>query len=187
MSVDDTAVERMEKQPPATISADVQIEDSGKEIKKKKAMECCKKVMGVVGSHLGLGLVVALYTGLGGIIFEHLETTNEKNTCIETFNKYVEAENDTLSRLWEMNIQNLEEFDTKTAFKKVLEKFRDRTVSIGYDGTNCSRMGEDGGTAFKWSFSGSLMFAVTVITTVGKLEYYQVLPLYKMWVFVRAS
>ena len=32
----------------------------------------------------------------------------------------------------------------------------------------CLIMGEEGGPEYKWSYAGSLLFAVTVITTIGE-------------------
>ena len=55
-------------------------------------------------------------------------------------------------------------------FEKVLRDFRSQVIDLNYDGKNCTIMGEPGGPGFKWSFSGSLLFAVTVITTIGKSE-----------------
>jgi hypothetical protein len=161
----------MDKQPPkviTTVTTDVMVVDSVKEVKRKRVLGCCKKFFRILFSHLGLFALVVLYTCVGGFIFEHLETTNEKNICIKQFNKYIEAENDTIGRLWEVSTQGLDEYDTKISFKRILEKFRDRAVSIEYAGTNCTMMGEEGGTAFQWSWAGALMFSVTVITTIGR-------------------
>ena len=36
----------------------------------------------------------------------------------------------------------------------------------------CLIMGEEGGPEYKWSYAGSLLFAVTVITTIGEFMPY---------------
>ena len=36
-----------------------------------------------------------------------------------------------------------------------------------YDGRNCSLMGTPDGVQYSWSFVGSMLFAITIYTTVG--------------------
>ena len=86
--------------------------------------------------------------------------------------KYFPMENATVSKLWgiasSFNTDDDEEL-ALAAFKEQIQKFRDDVRALKYDGSNCSMMGEEGGPAYQWSFPGSLLFSITVFTTIGIL------------------
>jgi len=87
-------------------------------------------------------------------------------------NKYFPLENTTVSKLWgiasSFNTDD-DEDQALAAFKLQIQKFRDDVQALGYDGSNCSLMGEAGGPEYKWNFPGSLLFSITVFTTIGML------------------
>jgi potassium channel subfamily K protein len=135
---------------------------------------CCKKFVKFMFSHIGLMIMVVAYSVAGGFIFEHLEATNEKQECVKAMNKYFPMENSTVIKLWEVAKIFCDDKDddekaeqANVEIQKLLEKFRDDVLELGYGGTNCTSMGEPGGPGFQWSFSGALLFSVTVITTIG--------------------
>jgi len=88
----------------------------------------------------------------------------------QTMNKYVPMENATVSKLWNIastyNTDDDEEM-ALAAFRMQVQKYRDDVKALRYDGSNCSMMGEEGGPDYKWSFPGSLLFSITVVTTIG--------------------
>ncbi|XP_074650138.1 TWiK family of potassium channels protein 7-like [Tubulanus polymorphus] len=166
-SVHNRNLDRMEKQPPPTMPPpDVAVTDTGKEQKRKKCIGVCKKFLKFLFSHVGLFLMVCLYSVMGGFIFEHLEKTNEKSECFNKYDKYVIQENDTTNRLYDITQQGNDEYDTKVSMVKVLQRFRHNVVALDLD-VNCSLLGEPGGISNKWSWAGSLMFSVTVVSTIG--------------------
>lgn len=156
------------------------------ENEKEKDGKCgkrCKTVLKHLFSHIGITGMVIAYSVIGGFIFQHLEETNEKQECIQTMEKYEPMENKTVENIWEISKVYADEYlrtvgeeaeklrvTAISEFEKVLDEFQANVLELGYDGKNCTNMGETGGPGFKWSFAGSLLFAVTVITTIGKFE-----------------
>ena len=137
---------------------------------KRARMEFCKRSAKVILKNVFLCLLVTLFAIAGGVIFQHLENTNERQECIETMNKYIPMENQTAHSLWQISTSFTDEDDVDLAvneFRKQVQTFRDNVLALKYDGSNCTAMGEEGGPKYMWSFSGSLLFAVTVFTTIG--------------------
>ena len=129
---------------------------------------------------VALILLVTLYAFAGGWIFQHLESTNEKQECFEKMNKYQPMVNETVDQIWATISSYRNPGDAEAAieaFQKQLSTFRDRTLSIGYDGTDCSSLGEVNGTTLKWSLPGAVLFSITVFTTVGEFWIKKILPL----------
>lgn len=138
---------------------------------RRRRIEYCKKSSKFILTNVGLGLVMVIYTIVGAIVFQKLETTNEKESCTASMNKYEPLENQTANDLWSMassyTLGGDGYDDELSSIEQIVIEFRKKVLDLGYDGTNCSSLGEEGGPQFKWSFSGSVLFAVTVFTTVG--------------------
>ena len=148
--------------------------DDEKEKKAKRARigACCKKTLKFLFSHLGMSIMVVGYSVAGGLIFEHLEKPNEKTECTKAQEKYYPAENNTISKLWEIsNTRSGDREYVMEGYERVLQKFREDVLDLGYDGEDCDLMGQTGGPGYKWSFAASLLFSVTVTTTIGEYEF----------------
>ncbi len=148
----------------------------GNEQTKNGFANCCKKFTKFMFSHIGLCGMVIAYCVAGGFIFAHLEQTNEKQECTKAMDKYHPMANNTVNKLWEVGKTFCDKKDddenVDNALKeigKLVIQFRNDVLELGYDGTNCTAMGEEGsGVGYQWSFPGALLFSVTVVTTIGK-------------------
>ena len=131
-----------------------------------------RSVISLFASTVGVFVLVVLYTVAGGYIFEYLETTNEQNECFEASAVYHPMENATAENLWTIGQSLTAPYDesyAKDEFRTMLKRFRDDVLALGYDGSDCARMGTAGGPAYRWWYGGAVLFSVTVYTTVGML------------------
>ena len=125
------------------------------------------KVLRVVLSNIAVFLTIIAYSALGGYVFEYLEIDNERKECIKRRNTFMPKRHEAIDRLVSISGQGLDINATTDSFEKILDIFSKDTLVIQYDWTNCNLIGREGGTEAQWSWVGSTMFAVTVITTVG--------------------
>ena len=132
-----------------------------------------KRVSKFIFSHVGLVTMVVIYSVAGAFLFELLEQHEEAKNCQE--GKGQEATNivnlkSTLLTYIQFNISTNAADTSKdnetVANQKIedwLTDFRDQVLDVSstyrYTGQDCSTS--------KWNFAGSLLFAITVITTIG--------------------
>jgi len=57
-------------------------------------------------------------------------------------------------------------------YTDVLRAFSLSVLDIGYNvSKNCSQLGMEDGPQYSWSLVGSIMFAMTITTTIGMVVY----------------
>ncbi|XP_013083299.2 TWiK family of potassium channels protein 18-like [Biomphalaria glabrata] len=131
--------------------------------RKSRCKHCCRKLAAFIFSHIGLCSLVVGYSIMGGFLFQYLEATDEMKERINVLN----TRSYSVMKLWNMtNDLNILYKENWTAMAEViLLEFQNnvyRSVKErGWDGRD--ETDED----MQWSFSGSLLYSVTVITTIG--------------------
>ena len=138
-----------------------------------------KNVAKLLLSHIGLVGLVVVYAVAGGFLFELLEQHQEKLNCQEAQSEqaveitklkqklvsYVQY-NTTTSTLTTLTYSTARDNET-IAYSKIrsmLYDYRDFIITTGakhrYYGDDCSVIN-------KWTYPNSLLFAITIITTIG--------------------
>ena len=140
-----------------------------------KARRCLKKTTKFLFSHIGLVGLVVIYAVAGGFLFQLLEERQEKLNCQENQGDQI-LQITKLKRNLVSYIQNNATPTTTTMNRKdnettaiakinsMLFDYRDFILRTNSKyrtyGDNCSVIN-------KWTFANSLLFAITIITTIG--------------------
>jgi len=143
------------------------------EFETSKARQCLKKTTKFLFSHIGLVGLVAVYAVAGAFLFQLLEIRQDKYNCLE-YQGNLNTEVTTLKQ----NIVNYilnnatptgiyPQDNATVAYTKIgamLYSYRNYVIqsSAKYrsSGDNCSIVN-------KWTYANSLLFAITIFTTIG--------------------
>jgi len=146
------------------------------ELETSKTRQCFKKTTKFLFSHIGLVGLVVIYAVAGAFLFQLLEIREEKYLCLE-----IQGDQNTEITKLKQEIVNYiqnnatptttysssQKDNTTVAFEKIGQMLLDyRTYIIGVSskqqtyGDNCSIVN-------KWTYPNSLLFAITIITTIG--------------------
>ena len=134
---------------------------------RQSVVGCCKKMMAFLFSHIGLAGMVVAYSIMGGFLFKWLEAPYEATEKLAILGR----KEDEIQKIYSLAMLVKSDKIDKDNFTMVLrEIFLDFqelvTVAVkdkGWDGKDTTDE-----TALQWSFAGALLYAVTVITTIGK-------------------
>ncbi|CAL1541455.1 unnamed protein product [Lymnaea stagnalis] len=131
--------------------------------KKSNCRKCCRKVTAFIFSHVGLGSLVVAYSIMGGFLFQWLEATDEMLERISV----TKTRTNSVMKLWNMTreLNILYEKNWTAMADEILREFQasmyESVKERGWDGR------DENNEDMQWSFSGSLLYSVTVITTIG--------------------
>jgi len=120
-----------------------------------------KQFLTFLFSNIGLCSVVVAYSILGGFVFRRLEAPNE----IEKRHFVASVRTKIAFDIWNLTqtVMILHEPNFTVLTEKILVNFQNEILEAKRTGWD----GQDGAVAPQWSFAGSLLYAVTVITTIG--------------------
>ena len=141
-----------------------------------KNRECLKKTTKFLFSHIGLVGLVVVYAVAGGFLFQLLETRQERINCQE---KVAEHQTE-ITQLKQRIVQYVENNATPTdsrpthqidnttiAFEKIHRMLLDYRDFIIRSSGKFRTYNDDCSLVNKWTFPNSLLFAITIITTIG--------------------
>ena len=145
-------------------------------IEPSKARDCLRKTTKFLFSHIGLVGLVVVYAVAGGFLFQLLEIRQEKIYCQEQQaeqSKEINQLKQEIVHYIQKNatpteFRSANEIDNTTiAFEKIhrmILNYRDFVIkaSVKY-----RSYGDDCSTVNKWTYPNSLLFAITIITTIG--------------------
>ena len=141
---------------------------------------CVRAFLAFLFSTVGLTFLLICYSVVGGLVFMRLESANENRTAAaaERRNRTADAmerlRREHLAQLWNMTLGlNVLYPDVWMAEADVILRNYSTlvytyTTVMGWADAGSARRDDDN----QWSFAGSLLYAVTVITTIGRLYVY---------------
>lgn len=138
---------------------------------RQKCINCLKKMAAFLFSHIGLAAMVVAYSIAGGFLFKWLEAPFEVKTklAIKSWKE------DKITEIWQSAVELKKNPDFKKknftdSVADILIQFQTEVTAAvkdsGWDGKDST-----GTRDVQWSFAGALLYAVTVITTIGELHY----------------
>ncbi|CAF0798257.1 unnamed protein product [Rotaria sp. Silwood1] len=146
------------------------------ELEPSKTQQCLKKTTKFLFSHIGLVGLVVVYAVAGGFLFQLLEERQEKFNCQEAQSKQVTEINKLKQKLVnyiQKNTTSSITFSTVAkdnatiAYAKIgsmLYEYRQFIIDVSpkyqYYIADCGRVRQ-------WTYANSLLFAITIITTIG--------------------
>lgn len=145
--------------------------------RQKKVINCCKKGIAFLFSHIGLCSLVVGYCILGGIIFKALEGDNE----IEQKKEIRELRQNFTEKIYRLAFETTLTKGSREVFIKevneILKNFsvmiHKQTKEAGWDGKEIKMVTNEFEEPMEpepeqWSYPSSLLYAITVMTTIGK-------------------
>jgi len=129
----------------------------------ERCKNCCKSFTTLIFSRVGLCLLVVAYAFGGGVVFQFLEASSEE----ASINKVQQHLNLTVEKLFERSINApfLYEQNWTSMAKIILEEYQKNIVRQTKRGYQGERLADD---TKQWNFPGAILYAITVITTIGK-------------------
>jgi hypothetical protein len=129
----------------------------------EQCKNCCKSLTTFIFSRVGLCLLVVAYAFGGGVVFQYLEGPHE-GRITEGVQRRL---NITVEKLFNRSEQSKVLYKTNwtTMARQILEDYQQELVRQTKRGHQGERFDDDDK---QWTFPGAILYAITVITTIGK-------------------
>jgi hypothetical protein len=131
----------------------------------ERCKNCCKSLTTFIFSRVGLCLLVAAYAFGGGVVFQFLEAPYEG-----LFTESVQQRlNITVEKLFNSSEKSkvLYRSNWTAMAREILEDYQRELVQQTKRGYQGERFDDD---IKQWTFAGAILYAITVITTIGKIH-----------------
>ena len=162
------SLEKKEKTRGSIVSIDQTNREDTLLHKRIKRMEqfknCCKKFTSFFFSRVGLCFVVVGYVVIGGFIFQKIEGKDELTENFEILSKT----DNLIYEIW-----NMSKYEILFHEANFTHKIRDKVTLYQrhlVDAIQKGYKGEDGQVEGKWTYPGSILYSVTIITTIGNIN-----------------
>ena len=147
--------------------------------RRQKLSACCKSAVAFLFSHIGLAAMVVAYSIMGGFLFRAIEAPAEQSTKY----RVRAARQRGIDEMWRLAAQMCDRRRRRRSSTVVTEmtgmdaayaaqigavllEFQSEVLhavqELGWDGND-----DVTESKLQWSFAGALLYAVTVITTIG--------------------
>lgn len=130
----------------------------------------CKKITTFLFSRVGLCFVVVGYVVVGGFIFKSIEGSfeEEKAKNRSLINDVVNTKTDNLvNEIW-----NMTKFEKVFHEKNYTSKLKAKLIDYQKNLTDAIKDGYKGTSNHnitKWTYPGSILYSVTIVTTIGEV------------------
>lgn len=132
-------------------------------VRMERCKSCCKSLTTFIFSRVGLCLLVVAYAFGGGVVFQFLEGPYEGQIS-EIIQRRLII---TVEKLFNTSEESkvLYKSNWTTMAQKILEEYQQELVRQTKRGHQGERSNDD---TKQWTFPGAILYAITVITTIGK-------------------
>ena len=148
---------------------------------RQQVVNCCKQLAAFLFSHVGLAAMVVAYSIMGGFLFRAIEAPEEKQVKLNVIRHketHIQKILDAVrlvcggggSRVVVMDVEGLND-TLKTVFTEFQLEVKVAVKDMGWDGND-----DMDKSALQWSLAGAILYAVTVITTIGRQKHGSIYP-----------